>query len=229
MYDPSMPWDGLSVDPRPFSRLDAKAPDAKRGAAAYRPAGTRALELEDMSSVRAPCEAGAHERGGDFETRRRVGLQAGGARASPADRPRARLCPRQSSRSARRNCFDRREGDMQHTTSAATRARADRRSPWHQQALKATITNPAFEEDALIIDQPFFRNMQLEVPPMQATVTPASMHAVIVTSERGGLMAPQERRAALDFEVKNHEGAAAAEDGGPAGAASHRGHAHSPR
>ena len=40
---------------------------------------------------------------------------------------------------------------------------------------------------------------------MQATVTPASMHAVIVTSERGGLMAPQERRAALDFEVKNQK------------------------
>ena len=40
---------------------------------------------------------------------------------------------------------------------------------------------------------------------MQATVTPASMHAVVVTAERGGLMAPQERRAALDFEVKNQK------------------------
>ena len=47
MYDPSMSWDGLSVDPRPFSRLDAK-PQTQN--AALRPsglAGTRVIELED--------------------------------------------------------------------------------------------------------------------------------------------------------------------------------------
>merc|ERR1711871_1444619 len=72
-------------------------------------------------------------------------------------------------------------------------------------APKSTMLNPELEENALVIDDPFFRNMHLEVPPMQATVTPASMHAVIVTSETGGLMAPKERRAALDFEVKNQK------------------------
>ena len=56
MYDPSMSWDGLSVDPRPFSRLDAK-PQTQN--AALRPtglAGTRVLERED-NPVRAPCAA----------------------------------------------------------------------------------------------------------------------------------------------------------------------------
>lgn len=72
-------------------------------------------------------------------------------------------------------------------------------------APKLLMTNPQHEADALVIEQPYFRNMQLEVPSMTAAQTPACVHAAVITSEQGGLMAPHERRSALDFQVKQQK------------------------
>ncbi|GMI00600.1 hypothetical protein TrLO_g8471 [Triparma laevis f. longispina] len=50
VYDPSISWDGLSVDPRPFSRFDARPmPGAKTGTHPVGVAGNRVIELDPVN------------------------------------------------------------------------------------------------------------------------------------------------------------------------------------
>ena len=49
IYDPSISWDGLSVDPRPFSRFDARPARQGKATKPVGMAGSRVVELDPVN------------------------------------------------------------------------------------------------------------------------------------------------------------------------------------
>ena len=49
VYDPSISWDGLSVDPRPFSRFDARPVQTAKATKPVGMAGSRVVELDAVN------------------------------------------------------------------------------------------------------------------------------------------------------------------------------------